>query len=227
MEKNATTPWTVRSVVFDLDGLMIDSEPVFHRTACRLLARHGCTPNPSVIQAMMGMPGRPALSLLRDGHGLSASVEELMAETSELFYEVLGQNRMPLLPGVRDLLGRLEARRIPRAIATSSSLRYVRRILEPHGLLERFAFVLTAEDVTRGKPAPEIYEKAAARLGHAAAEMVVLEDSPNGLRAARAAGARCIVVPHSLVPLHDLQGADAVVPSLEAPLLRRLLGLEG
>jgi HAD superfamily hydrolase (TIGR01509 family) len=226
MQDAGRSPWTVRSVVFDLDGLMIDSEPIFHETACRLLARRGCTPIPSVIQAMMGMPGRPALSLLRDGHGLSATVEELVAETSQLFYEVLGQKPIPLLPGVRDLLDRLEARDIPRAIATSSSRRYVRRILEPHGLLERFAFVLTADDVTNGKPSPEIYEKAATRLGHAAGEMVVLEDSPNGLRAAKAAGARCIVVPHALVPVADLAGADAIVPSLEAPLVRDLLGIK-
>jgi beta-phosphoglucomutase-like phosphatase (HAD superfamily) len=101
----------------------------------------------------------------------------------------------------------------------------VRRVLEPHDLLGRFAFVLTAEDVTNGKPAPEIYEKAAARLGHPAGEMIVLEDSPNGIRAAKAAGARCIAVPHALVPLEDLAGADAVVPSLETPLVHQLLGL--
>jgi HAD superfamily hydrolase (TIGR01509 family) len=224
MQEARQSPWTFRSVVFDLDGLMIDSEPIFHETACRLLARRGCTPIPSVIQSMMGMPGRPALSLLRDGHGLSATEEELIAETSQLFYELLGQRSIPLLPGVIDLLNRLETKGIPRAIATSSSLRYVRRILEPHGLLERFAFVLTAEDVTDGKPAPEIYENAAARLGHAAQDMVVLEDSPNGLRAAKAAGARCIVVPHALIRREDLTEADAIVPSLEAPLVHELLG---
>lgn len=218
-------PWSVRAVVFDLDGLMIDSEPIFYEAACRLLAGRGCTPIPAVIRSMMGMPGRPALALLREGHGLSATVEELATETSQLFYEILGQKPMPLLPGVLDLLDRLEKRGVPKAIATSSRLRYVRRILEPHGLLKRFAFVLTADDVTNGKPAPEIYEKAAAQLGHAAADMVVLEDSPNGLRAAKAAGARCIVVPHALVAREDLAGADAVVPSLDAPLVHELLGL--
>src|SRR5262249_62384806 len=112
-----------------------------------------------------------------------------------------------------------------KAIATSSSAAYVARVLGPHGVLHRFAFVLTCEDVRQGKPAPEVYEKAAARFGHAPGEMVVLEDSPNGLRAAKAAGARRVGVPHARVPLDALAGADAVVPSLDAPELGELLGL--
>jgi HAD superfamily hydrolase (TIGR01509 family) len=152
-------------------------------------------------------------------------VEELAAESSRLFYEVLGQEPAPLMPGVRTLLERLEQTGIPKAIATSSSTRYVERILTPHRLRDHFAFVLTCDDVQLGKPFPEVYEKAAARFGHAPAEMVVLEDSPNGLRAAKGAGARCVVVPHPLVPLDELVGADAIVPSLLAPSLLEFLGI--
>ena len=101
----------------------------------------------------------------------------------------------------------------------------MQRILEPYALLERFDFVLTCEDVRQGKPFPEVYEKAAARFGLAAAETVVLEDSPNGVRAALAAGARCIAVPHERVPREAIRQADAIVPSLEAPELYQLLGL--
>jgi len=93
----------------------------------------------------------------------------------------------PLLPGALDLLERLERKRVPRAIATSSGAAYVERVLRPHGVLDRFAFVLTGEDVTLGKPFPEVYEKAAARFGHAPAETPVLVVSPSRLRAAQAA----------------------------------------
>jgi HAD superfamily hydrolase (TIGR01509 family) len=220
-----TSPWSIRSVVFDLDGLMIDTEPIFEESARRLLARRERTLLPQVLQAMMGTPARDALKLFGEAHGLCETVEELRVESSHLFAEVLGEEAVPLMPGVLDLLDRLERKGIPKAIATSSSRRYVQRILTPHKLLERFAFVLTCDDVTCGKPAPEIYEKAAAQFGHAATEMLVLEDSPNGLRAAKAAGARCVAVPHALVPVDALTSADAVLPSLAAPELLALLGI--
>ena len=98
-------------------------------------------------------------------------------------------------------------------------------MVRPLGFLRHFAFILTAEDVKQGKPFPEMFEKAAARCGHPPAEMVVFEDSPNGLRSAKAAGARCIVVPHPLVAHERLAGADAVLASLEDPRLAQLLGI--
>jgi beta-phosphoglucomutase-like phosphatase (HAD superfamily) len=115
---------------------------------------------------------------------------------------------------------------VPKAIATSASAAYAERVLRPHGLWSRFGFVLTANDVVRGKPDPEIYAKAIRRFGVLPQEVVVLEDSVNGLRAAKAAGARCVVVPHALVPVEELAAADAVVGSLDAPELLYLLGLE-
>ncbi|HEV3445496.1 MAG TPA: HAD family phosphatase [Gemmataceae bacterium] len=221
---NKTTK-QIRAVVFDLDGLMIDSEPIFEEAARRLLARRGRTLLPRVLQAMLGVPARDALKLFGEGHGLSETVEELRVESSRLFAEVVGETPVPLMPGVLELLERLEAKGIPKAIATSSSASYVQRILPPHNLLQRFQFVLTCDDVTCGKPAPEIYEKAAARWGYAPAEMLVLEDSPNGLRAAKAAGAICVVVPHALIPMDDLAGAAAILPSLLAPELLAMLGV--
>ncbi|HLN26284.1 MAG TPA: HAD family phosphatase [Gemmataceae bacterium] len=214
-----------RSVVFDLDGLMIDTEPIFEETAIRLLRRRGQSAAPEILQAMMGTPARQALEIFRQHHRLHESVEKLAAECSQLFFEVLDGRNAPLMIGLGELLEQIEARGLTKAIATSSSARYVERILAPHHILHRFAFVLTCDDVRLGKPSPEIYEKAAARLGHPAAEMVVLEDSPNGLRAAKAAGARCVVVPHARVPLDNLGGADAIVPGLNAPELLDLLGL--
>ncbi len=221
-----TTPWPIRSVVFDLDGLLIDSERIFRETARRLLDRRRLVLVAGSMEAMMGSPARQALEIFRRMHELPESVEELAAECSQIFFEVLGQAPVDLMPGALALLDRLERKGMSLAMATSSSARYVRRILEPYAILPRFQFVLTSDDVLLGKPYPEIYQKAALRLGHAPHLMVVLEDSPNGLRAAKAAGARCIVVPHALVPLQELADADAIVPSLQAPELLRLLGLD-
>lgn len=218
------TPWSIRSVVFDLDGLMIDSEPIFAEAARRVLARRNLEIVPEILQRMLGMPGRQALPLFRAYYNLSESVEELAAECRGHFYEILGSKPPPLLTGVVELMDRLERAGIPKAIATSSRRYYVDRVLPPHGLLDRFSFILTSDDVEFGKPHPEIYEKAAARFGHEPAEMLVLEDSPNGLRAAKGAGARCIVVPHALVPTAEIKNADAILVSLADPRLERILG---
>jgi HAD superfamily hydrolase (TIGR01509 family) len=208
--------WSIQSVVFDLDGLFIDTEPVFAEAARRLLAKRGKLLNHAVLLQMLGVPARVALPLFREGNELTETVDELAAESRQLFAEVLDGKPAAILPGALELLESLESRKIPRAIATSSSSAYVKRVMGPHDILHRFDFVLTADDVVHGKPHPEIYLKAATRFGHAVDAMLVLEDSPNGMRAAKAAGARCVVVPHQLVDLREYTAADLVVPSLSA-----------
>jgi HAD superfamily hydrolase (TIGR01509 family) len=109
------------------------------------------------------------------------------------------------------------------AIATSSSRRYLTALLQKFELLDRFAFTLTAEDVVHGKPHPEIYLTAARRHGVAPAEMLVLEDSETGTRAAAAAGAHVISIPHEHSRRHDFSIARAVAQRLDDPLILRLL----
>src|SRR5262249_4322201 len=151
----------------------------------------------------------------RDFYRLTETIEELAAESSVDFYAILGENPMPLMEGGVPLLDRLERRNVPVAIATSSSRRNVTRVFMPHCLLPRFGFVLTCEDVQFGKPHPEMYEKAARQMGHDPELMIVLEDSVNGVRAAKAAGARCIAVPHIRVQRDGLSAADLIVESLQ------------
>lgn len=225
MTQPTPAPWAIRSVVFDLDGLLIDTEPIFEEAARLLLARRNKPLIEDVMRAMMGAPAREVLPLFRDRHGLTESLEELASEYRECFFAALGAQPVKLMPGAMALLDRLERRGLPHAIATSSTAAYVERVMKPYPILHRFTFVLSADDVTRGKPDPEIYQKAAERFGHAPAEMLVLEDSVNGLRAAKAAGARCIVVPHAMVDVALVKEADAIVPALDAPQLLELLGL--
>jgi len=217
-------PWRFRAVAFDLDGLLIDTEPLFRETMRAVLERRKIRFDPSFMHSMMGVPAAQSLPRMRERFGLCESVPELAEECKETFLTLLGDGRAPLMPGVPALLDWLQRRDVPLAIVTSSGRPFVNHVFGPHGLLDRFRFVLTSDDVSNGKPHPDVYLLAAKRFGVSSPEMIVLEDSPNGLRAAKAAGARCIVVPHQHTDRDDLHEADAVVPSLESPEFRRLIG---
>jgi len=171
---------------------------------------------------MMGRPGDVSLQIMIDWHQLDATVEELAEEGREIFAGILAERLAPM-PGAMRLLDHLEAVDVPKALATSSGLDFVRRVLGQFELEPRFRFLLTAEDVDQGKPHPEIYLTAASCLGVDPAEMLVLEDSANGCRAAVDAGARAIAVPGEHSRHHDFSGAYDVIDSLNDERLWDLL----
>ena len=182
------------AVVFDLDGLMFNTEELYQDVGAEMLRRRGHEFGPDLLDAMMGRPNRVALQIMIDWHGLSATVEDLSRETAEIFPPIL-DTRLEPMPGLLDLLAALERKGTPKAIATSSGRRFVDDVLSRFDLAPRFEFILTAESVTEGKPHPEIYQKAAAGFGLSPQQLAVLEDSANGCRAAVAAGARVVAVP--------------------------------
>ena len=212
----------IRAVVFDLDGLMVNTEEVFHQTGTELLRRRGKTATAEVFHAMMGRRANEAFQAMIEIMELSDSIDALRVESEAIFDDLLDQILAPM-PGLFHLLTRIEACGLPRAVATSSSRDYLRRILGKLELLERFDAMLTAEDVVHGKPHPEIYLAAAQRLNVEPAEMMVLEDSENGTRAAAAAGAHIISVPHVHSRNHDFSSARAVADGLHDPLIHQLL----
>ncbi len=221
----ADSPVRIRAVVCDLDGTLIDTERVFAEAARRLLARRGQELEESFMASIQGTPGRDALPRFRDRYALTEPLEVLAAEYKRHFFDVLDGRPPALMPGAEALLRRLESGRVPRAIATSSRREYVETVLAPHGVLHRFDFVLTADDVARGKPSPDVFLLAAERFDVPAGQMAVIEDSAAGCRAARAAGACCIIVPHAHTPLDQVADADALFPALDDPGLWRWLGI--
>lgn len=203
----------IRGVVFDLDGLMFNTETLYQEVGTELLRRRGREFTEDLIRQMMGRPGGVALQLMIDYHGLKDTVATLEQESDAIFEEIL-ESRLAPMPGLMELLAHLEVRGIPKAVATSSRQAFVERVLGLFDLRSRFAFVLAAEDVTKGKPHPEIYETAAKRLAISPAAMMVLEDSENGCRAAAAAGAFAVAVPDGLSTGHDFSCASLVVERL-------------
>ncbi len=209
-------------MVFDLDGLMFNTEDVFNRTGTELLRRRGKTATPAVFHAMMGRRAQEAFQAMIDLMELNDSIDVLAQESGQIFDDLLDSHLAPM-PGLFDLLDLIEARGLPKGVATSSDRAYATRMLDRYDLLPRFQTLLTAEDVTHGKPNPEIYLKAAQRLGAPPDETLVLEDSENGTKAAAAAGAYIISVPHDHSRWHDFSAARGVADTLADPLITNLL----
>ncbi len=212
----------IRAVVFDLDGLMFNTEEVFHRSGTELLRRRGKVPSPDLFDRMMGRRPHEALQVMIDLMELSDSIPQLQTESEEIFTAMLDAHLAPM-PGLLELLELIERRAMPKGVATSSPRRYLDGLLRRFGLSHRFAMVLTSEDVTHGKPHPEIYLRAAERMGVEPRAMLVLEDSEAGTRAAAAAGAHIISVPHAHSRAHDFSVAKAIAASLADPVILDLL----
>jgi HAD superfamily hydrolase (TIGR01509 family) len=212
------------AVVFDLDGLMFNTEELYEEVGGEILRRRGHVCTRQLLDKMMGRPSRIALQIMIDQHGLSDTIDCLLAENDEIFRVILPQRLAPM-PGLLDLLHALEAAKIPKAIATSSRRSFVTKVLGQFELEPRFSFILTSEDVQQGKPHPEIYLSAAQRLGRSPAEVLVLEDSENGCRAAVAAGAFAVAVPGRQSANHDFTGAALIANGLHDVRIWRALGL--
>ena len=171
---------SIRAVVFDLDGLMFDTESLFFRVSSDMLESRGKSFTPELMRAMIGRRSVEVGHVLKTMTGLDEPVDVLLADVRERFFAEVDTAVHPT-PGLFTLLDRLSQKQLPLAVATSSRRAYAERLLTQHRLRDRFEFVLGSEDVLRGKPDPEIYMRAIDRLGVPAASVLVLEDSPAGV----------------------------------------------
>ena len=212
----------IKAVVFDMDGLMFNTEDLYNIVGESLLQRRGKTFTLELKRAMMGLPGKEAFEVMRSQCGLSESVQALMRETDELFVDLLPAE-IEKMPGLDRLLELLEQKGLPKAVATSSHRKFAKRALGFFDLEPRFEFVLTGDDVERGKPNPDVYLMAARNLELEPQDLLVLEDSHIGSRAAKAAGAFTIAVPTVHSSHCDFSHVDLIAKSLEDEVITNLL----
>jgi HAD superfamily hydrolase (TIGR01509 family) len=213
-----------RAVIFDMDGLMFNTEDIYFEVGSQLMRRRGCEYSRQLNDAVMGCSPQVCFETMIRWHGLSDRWEAMAAESEDLFISLLDGYLAPL-PGLLELLDALETAGIPKAICTSSSRRDLTAVLSRFHLEPRFQFTLTAEDITHSKPHPEIYLKATARLELPAHEILVLEDSQTGCGAAADAGTLVAAVPCGYSKNQDFSIASLVLESLADPRLYELLGL--
>ena len=215
-----------RAVIFDMDGLLIDSERVILDCWRATAAAQSLALDDALWLSMVGLHEAGCTELLQGL--LGAEQAERLTLACHRRYDQLLESGLPLKRGARELLQLLSGCGVPLAVATSTRRDRARLKLMRSGIDGYFSHVVTSSDVLHAKPAPDLYLLAAQRLGIAPGECVALEDSEFGVRAASAAGIRVIQVP-DLIPATDLtRGLAHVVPSLQhaRPLINALLGFD-
>jgi HAD superfamily hydrolase (TIGR01509 family) len=188
----------MNAVVFDLDGVLVDSEPVWEEVRRAFVAEHGGRWQAGTQRRLMGMSTAEWAAYLAGELGVGLSADEVARRVIEQM-ERRYADRVPLMPGALDAVRRLAAR-WPLGLASSSPRALIDTVLDRTGLRASFGATVSTEEVARGKPAPDGYLLAARRLGADPVACAAVEDSSNGLRSAAAAGMRVIAVPHPRYP---------------------------
>jgi HAD superfamily hydrolase (TIGR01509 family) len=202
------------AVVFDLDGVIVDSEHVWDEVRRQLATERGGRWHDRASRDMMGMSSSEWSRYMHDVIGLSEPPEEINAEVVRRL-EAVYRERLPLIPGAVEAVEAFAAR-WPLGLASSSNREVIDFVLEVSGLARWFTTTVSSEEVRRGKPAPDVYLEAARRLDAQPERCAAVEDSEAGIRSAKSAGMRVIVIPNPHFPPADeaLAGADVVLSSV-------------
>jgi HAD superfamily hydrolase (TIGR01509 family) len=215
----------MHAVIFDLDGVLADSEPWWNKIDAKLLAEYGVTYRGEYHQNVVGVSYRLAVEFYKKAFALSVPTEELMRRRGEIATEFFA-NQVGLFANVKDVLEELRQMKLRLAVATSSVSASARPFLDRHALTGFFEVIITGEEVERGKPAPDIYLRAAEQLGISADACLVVEDALPGVAAAKAANMRVVAIPDTrFVDRREYEKkADYVLGSLaELPVLIRAI----
>jgi HAD superfamily hydrolase (TIGR01509 family) len=186
------------AVIFDLDGVLVDSESIWNDAKRELVEARGGRWRPEAARVMMGMSSPEWTRYLRDELGVDMPLDAISDAVVDRLGEIYRQ-RLPLLPGVTEAVRALGAR-WPLGLASSSNRPIIDLVLSAAGLVDAFPVTVSSEEVARGKPAPDVYLEAARRLGVDPARCAAVEDSSNGLRSAAAAGMTVVALPNGDYP---------------------------
>src|SRR5438477_9416531 len=218
-------PQSFHAVIFELDGLLADSQPSWNEIDAALLAGYGVTYRGEYHRNVLGISYRLAVEFYKKAFGLSVSTEEMMRRRGEIATEFFA-NRVDLFPNVKEVLEELRQMKLHLAVATSSVSASARPFLDRHQLTGFFEVIVTGEEVERGKPAPDSYLCAAEKLGIPADACLVVEDALPGLAAGKAAKMRVAAIPDRrfVDPSKYEKAADYALNSIkELPALIRKL----
>jgi HAD superfamily hydrolase (TIGR01509 family) len=209
-----SSPDTVAAVVFDLDGVLVDTEPLWADAKRELVGEAGGRWTADAPSAMLGMSGPEWSGYMRDELAVPLAATDIHRRVVDAMLDRIAAG-VPLIDGAREAVTEI-ASRWPLALASSADRPVIEAVLRTSGLAPFFRAVVSSEEAGRGKPAPDVYLAAAARLGVSAAAAVAVEDSGNGMRAAKAAGMSLVAIPnpYTAVDGEALALADVVLGSI-------------
>ncbi len=198
---------SVGAVIFDMDGVLVDSEPLGMEAMRRVMARHGVTYTEADNREFLGCTTLEECRTLKARHRLEADERDLTRQFVQTLVQLIREQSRPM-PGVPDVLARLQSAGYRMALASSAEPEVIDMNINRLDLARFFEVVVSGTEVPRGKPAPDIFLETARRLGLAPHGCLVVEDSRNGLLAAKAAGMACAVVPCASTCHQDFREAD-------------------
>ena len=207
----------IGAVIFDMDGVLVDSEPLHHRSTQAALGARGVSYTERDNRAFFGATDAEMLRVLRILFDLPDATAALVEAKTRHLVDLIRTEARPL-PGVPGVPLRLREAGLPLALATASRRPVIQAVLETIGLQDAFRAIVSGEEVARGKPAPDAFLMAARRLGVEPERCLVVEDSRNGVLAGKAAGMTVAAIPCPATRHEDFSAADLVLPDLEALL---------
>lgn len=206
-----------KAVIFDMDGVMVDSELAHSAAYSRVLREYGVEPvmNEHGTYNIAGLTLKETWEIFKKRHSIDEDTDVLMNKKRLAFSEEIEKSGIQALPGLLDLLKDLSEHNVKIAVATSANTARVNLVLERLKIKTSFSVMVTADDVQKGKPDPEVYIKAALKLGLTSDECVVIEDAEEGVKAGVAAKMRVVAVPNVHTKKMDFSSATKIVPSLK------------
>jgi len=219
-------PKAFRAVIFDLDGVLADSEPSWDDIDAKLLSEYGVAYHGEHHREVLGVSYKASVEFFKKTFNITAPTEELMKRRGEIATEFFA-NKIGLFPPVKEVLEQLRDMKLRLAVATSSVSASARPFLDRHQLTKYFEVIITGDEIERGKPHPDIYLRTAENLGVAADACLVIEDSLSGVAAAKAANMRVAAIPDRrfVDPREYEKEADYLLGGLsEIPALIRCIG---
>jgi len=212
----------IKAVIFDLDGVMVDSERVHIEAEKQTMLKYGVRISSEELRRYTGTTARFMFTELVEKYKLNTTFEKIFSEKEEILFKLMEKDVQPT-KGIIELLEKLKRENIKLAIASSSHKRLITYVLEKLNIVDLFDSIVSSEDVIYGKPNPEIFLRAANELNVNPVECSVIEDSKLGVEAAKSAGMKCVGYRNPDSGNQDLSKADVVIDNFSALNLRELL----
>lgn len=214
------------AVIFDMDGLLVESEHLQSKSFEIVLARHGVVAeyNEAGTIQIAGITSKENFELIKKKHHIPISSDELVSIKNEVYSQLIEDGIDPM-PGAHRLIESLKKGGVKTAVASSSIPGDIERVLKQIGLFDEFDSIVSGSEVEHSKPAPDIFLEAARRIGADPSRCIVLEDAEAGVKAAKSAGMFVIAVPNKYTSHNDFSKADVVVNSLEELNYRKLISM--